>query len=110
MKKTLLLSFVALASTAFAGTNALKVNLFQDSVIGGKTLKAGEYRISVENGNATIKQGKETIEVPAREETASTKFSHTELTYKDANLEKIGVEGTHTTIIFGTPEPAHQGQ
>ena len=103
MKKTLLLGFVALGATAFAATaSSLKVNIFQDSTVEGKTLKAGDYRISLDNGNAVIKQGKQSIEVPAREETEANKFVRTALIYQadGKNLKEIDVEGTHTKIIF----------
>ncbi|MGA7411999.1 MAG: hypothetical protein WBW33_16090 [Bryobacteraceae bacterium] len=113
MKKNLLLGFVALTTTAFAATsNSLKVNVFQDSVVDGKTLKAGDYKISMENGNAVIKQGKESIEVPAREETEANKFARTELIYQGdgKNLKEIDVAGTHTKIIFEEATATHQGQ
>jgi|SRR5580698_181140 hypothetical protein len=111
MKKTLLVSLVALGSLAFAAGNTFKVNLAQDSVVGGKSLKAGNYKISVENGNAVLTRGKESIQVPAKEETAPNKFAATELTYKDnANLEEVDLGGTNTRIIFETTPPAHEGQ
>ncbi len=108
MKKTLLLGFIALATTAFAATgNVLKVNIFQDSTIDGKTVKAGDYKISVENGNAVIKQGKESVQVPAREETVTDKFARTELIYQGdgKNLKEINVAGTHTKIVFEDAAP-----
>jgi len=110
MKKTLLLSFVALGATAFAASGTFKVNLTQDSVIEGKTVKAGQYKISVENGNAVLKQGKQSIEVPAREETEPDKVSSTELMYKDnTNLQAIRMGGTHTNIVFEGAAPMHSG-
>ena len=111
MNETLLLSFLACGSAAFAAGNALKVNIFQDSVIEGKTVKAGDYRVSMEGGNAVLRQGKESIVVPAKEESASSKFSNTELLYKDgANLESIGVKGTNTKIVFESAPATHSGQ
>jgi hypothetical protein len=111
VKKTLLLSFIALGSMAFAASNTAKVNLLRDSIIEGKTLKAGEYKVSVENGTAVLKRGKESIEVPAREETAPSRFSETELTYKDdTNLEEIHLGGTHTKIVFEGAAPEHSTQ
>ena len=111
MNKTLLVSFLACGSVAFAAGNALKVNIYQDSVIEGKTVKAGDYRVSMEGGNAVIRQGKESIVVPAKEESASSKFSNTELLYKDGtNLESIGVKGTNTKIVFESPTATHSGQ
>ena len=112
MNKTILLGFLALSTAAFAATgNSLKVDIFQDSNIDGKTLKAGDYTISLENGNAVIKQGKQSIEVPAREETEAKKVARTELIYKNdgKNLQEIDVAGTHTKIIFQDTTPARPG-
>ena len=110
MKKVALLSFVALATTAFAANDTFKVNVLQDSMIAGKTLKAGEYKISVENGNAIFKQGKESIEVPAREETQPNKISSTVMQYQDGtNLQEIRVGGTHTKIVFNSAAPMRSG-
>jgi hypothetical protein len=110
MKKTLLLGLVALGATAFAASNTYKVNLFQDSVIEGKTFKAGDYKISMENGNAVIKQGKVSVEVPAREQTDAAKNSQTELTYDNqTDLKQISLGGTRTTIVFEGATPMHSG-
>jgi hypothetical protein len=112
MKKTLVASFVVLAGTAFAASNTFKVDIFQDSMVDGKTVKAGSYKITMENGNAVIKQGNQTIEVPAREENEPNKISSTELLYKDnTNLQQIRVGGTHTRIVFEEGAAAmHAGQ
>ena len=112
MKKTLLASFLVLAGMALAAGNTYKINIFQDSVVDGKTLKAGDYKIMMENGNAVLKQGNQTIEVPAREETEANKVASTELLYKDGtNLEQIRVGGTHTRIVFdAAAAPMRTGQ
>jgi hypothetical protein len=111
MKKTLLCGFVALGTTAFATSNTYKVNLTMDSVVEGKTLKAGDYKITMENGNAVIKQGKNTIEVPARAETDATKISSTEVTYRDDNqVMEIRFGGTNTKIVFEGAAPMASGQ
>src|SRR5579863_3063296 len=106
MKKTLLLGFVALGATAFAASNSFKVQLFQDSVVEGKTLKAGEYKLSIENGHALISEGKESIQVPARAETEPNKISATELIYHDnTQLQEVRIGGTHTRIVFEGATP-----
>ena len=111
MKKTLLLSFVFVGATAFASSNTFKLNLTRDSVVEGKTLKAGEYKVSIENGNAVIKQGKETIEVPAREETEASKFPSTSMMYQDNGiLREVSFGGTHTKIVFEGAVPMNAGQ
>jgi hypothetical protein len=110
MKKQLILGFVALGATAFAASNTFKVHIFKDSVIEGKTLKAGDYKLSIENGNAVIKMGGESIAVPAREETQPNKAASTELLYVgDTNLQAISVGGTRTRIVFDGAASAHPG-
>jgi len=113
MKKTLLLSFVALGATAFASSNTFKMTLTQDSTVEGKALKAGDYKVSIENGNAMIKQGRETIEVAAHEESDQSKYPVTELVYHDGeNLSEVHFGGTHTKIVFDSANSmnATQGQ
>lgn len=110
MRKALIVSFVALATTAFAASNTFKVSLFNDAVIDGKTFKAGEYKISLQDGKAILKQGKDSVEVPAREETVPDKIDSTSLKYSDnTHLVEISVGGTHTKIVFGDNTPTHSG-
>ena len=81
------------------------------NLIGIQLLKARHsvlknYKISVENGNAVITHGKESIQVPAREEAAPNKFASTELTYKGtADLREIDLGGTTTRIVFEGAAP-----
>jgi uncharacterized protein with PhoU and TrkA domain len=110
MKKLLVISSLTFVATAFAAEKPVKVQLFQDSVINGKTFKAGEYKISVTNGTAVIRQGKTAIEVPAREETDPNKISSTELLYKNGSeLQQIRLGGGHTVIDFEPAGPNHSG-
>jgi hypothetical protein len=111
MKKTLFAGLLALSTMAFASGNTYKVNIYQDSVVEGKTLKAGEYKVSVENGNAVFKQGKESVEVPARLENESGKIANTMVTYKDNNeILQISVGGTHAKIVLDGAAPMQTGQ
>jgi hypothetical protein len=112
MTTKLLVGFLAIGITAaFGAKNTFKVNLVQDSVVDGKTVKAGTYKVAVENGNAVMKSGKDSIELPAREVTESNKFNSTELTYTDkTTLHEIGVGGTHTRIVFDGAAPIHPGE
>jgi len=113
MKNTLLLSFVALGATAFASgnNNTFKMTLTQDSTVEGKMLKPGDYKVSFENGNAVIKQGKEVIEVPAHEQSEADKYPTTSLVYQnDGTLSEVRFGGTHTKIIFEGDSSMHAGQ
>jgi hypothetical protein len=110
MKNVLTLSFVALATTVFAGDQTYRVNFPQDTVVAGKSLKAGQYKVSIDGGNATLKQGKESIQVPAHEEAATRKADSNVLVYGEGqNLKEIRLGGTQTKIVFGDPAPAKSG-
>lgn len=99
-----------MAASAAAGT--YKVQIFQDSVIDGKQVKAGDYKIEMENNTAVLKQGKQTVELPARAETAPNKFPTTEIRYtNNNNLQEICVGGTTTKIVFdGANASSHVGE
>jgi hypothetical protein len=108
MKKNMLATFFAISALALASSgNTFKVRVAQDSTVEGKTLKAGDYKVTVENGTAVFHQGKQTVEVPARIETASDRVANTETMFKDdTKLEEIRPGGTTTRIIFDGATPA----
>ena len=109
MKTKMLVGFMALGITAaFAAKDTFKVNLVQDSIVDGKPVKAGQYKVALENGNAVMTHGKESIELPAHEVTTANKFESNELTYSNnINLEAIAVGGTHRKIVFGNAASTH---
>ena len=112
MKKTLLLSFVALGVSAFAAdSDSFKMTLTQDSIVEGKTLKPGDYKVTFNNGTATIKKGKDTIEVPAHEVSEVNKYSATALEYQnDGKLTAVQRGGSHTRLVFDGDNSMQSGQ
>ncbi len=109
MLKKMLATFVTVgAMAAIAATGTYKVNLMQNSILDGKQLKPGTYKVDVENNLAMLKRGKTTVQAPAREETASQKFKSTQMVYTNNNLQEIDIGGTHTRIVFsGNGETAN---
>jgi hypothetical protein len=100
LNKFILTFATAGAITAFAASNTYKVDILESTTVEGQQIKAGTYRIEVENNVATFKHGKDSIQVPARTETAPAKFDNTRLQYSDNALHEIFVGGTSTKIIF----------
>jgi hypothetical protein len=88
--------------TLSAATITHKVSLLQNSIIDGKLVKAGDYKLEMKDSNtAVLKHGKQTIDLPAREETAPTKFATTEMQYTNNNdLQEIRLGNTNTKIVF----------
>lgn len=104
LNKFLITMAAAGAMTLSAATTTYKVSLLQNSTIDGKQVKAGDYKLEMKDSNtAVLKHGKQTIDLPARQESAPTKFATTEIEYTNNNdLQEIRVGNTHTKIVFGT--------
>jgi len=114
MKQTLILTMVTLAVTAIAGAaTTYKVKIADPVTIDGKVLKAGEYKVEVNDTNAVIRNGKDSTEVKVRTESNSRKFDATTVRYtKDGGsnkLEEIHIGGTKTKLIFDSPKTANGG-
>lgn len=80
--------------------SSYKVTLPSDLSAGSVTLKAGDYKVEVEGDQATFKQGKQTIQVPAAVETSTSKFPDTTLESSGTNLQAIDIGGTTMKIVF----------
>lgn len=104
LNKFVLTLVAAGAMTLSAATVTYKVSLLQDSIIDGKQIKAGDYKVEMKDSNtAILKHGKQTIELPAREETAPKRFDSTEIQYTNNNdLQEIRIGSTNTKIVFGS--------
>ena len=109
MKKTITIGLLAFGATAFAASNTYKMDITQNSVIEGKMLKPGTYKVTVDNGTATIKDGRNVIEVPAKEVMDTNKVESTELTYNENNIKEVRFGGTHARILFDASAPAQSG-
>jgi hypothetical protein len=105
MLKKYLLAYLGLGLMAtFAASTTYKLYLYQNSVVDGKNLKAGHYKVELENNMVVLKNGKNTIELPAKAENSPTKYATTELEYLDnTTLQEIRIGGSHTRIIFTAP-------
>jgi hypothetical protein len=103
MLKRFVLAF-AILGLAVASAETYRVTLSQPSKVEGKQLKAGEYRLNVENSKLTIVQGKETVEVPVKVNTGGTKFDTTAIRYTGTgdkvSIKEIRLGGTKTTLVF----------
>lgn len=101
IKKAVLGFFTAALMVASAATGTFKVSILQDSVVDGKKIKAGDYKLEMLNNMAVLKHGREVVQLPAREETSPSTFATTEIQYTNNNdLQEIHIGGTNTKIVF----------
>jgi hypothetical protein len=103
LNKVILTLAAAGIMTLSAAGATYKVSLLDDSVVAGKQIKAGDYKVELKDSNtAVLMQGKKSVEVPAKTETNPTKYATTEMQYTNNNqLQEIRIGGTHTKIVFG---------
>jgi hypothetical protein len=105
MTKTM--QFLALFLTLalmVASAATYNVTLFQPSFVGGKELKAGDYKLTVEGDKAILSMGKQKVEAAAKITTADTRFSSTSVRYvtEDGKMKitEIRLGGTNQKLIF----------
>jgi hypothetical protein len=102
--KTLLLTFATFGLAIASAATSYKVTLFQPTLIGGKELKPGVYKVEVKDSTAVLSQGKESVEAPVKTETADSKFSNTSVRYRNGDgkyrIEEIRIGGTSTRLVF----------
>jgi hypothetical protein len=111
LNKILLTLTAAGIMTLSAAGATYKISLLDDSVVAGKQIKAGDYKVELKDNNtAVLMHGKKSIEVPAKTETSPTKFATTEIQYQNNNqLQEIRVGGTNTKIVFGGSDTSASG-
>jgi hypothetical protein len=93
------LGFGILALGVASAASAYKVNLPQNTWVGGTELKAGEYKVEVQGGQAIFKNNRQTAQVPASEEKSDKKYQYTTLESKDSKLNEVHIGGTNVKIV-----------
>jgi hypothetical protein len=103
MKTKLVLSAAAFAALAMAAGKTYNVKLFEPAMVGNTELKAGEYRVEVNDRTAVIKSGKVVQEAPVKVETADSKYDNTTVrlsTGAKPHIQEIRIGGTKTKLVF----------
>ena len=103
MLKKFVLAFGILA-LAVASAENYRVTLSQPSTVKGTQLKAGEYRLNLENLKLTMVSGKQSVEVAVKVETMDKKYDSTAVRYTGAGekqtISEIRIGGTKTKLVF----------
>jgi hypothetical protein len=103
MNKKLLVSAIAFAGMALAAGKSYNVTLYGPAMIGKTELKAGEYKVEVDNGKAVIKSGKTQKEADIKVENADTKFTNTVVRLgagEKPQIQEIRIGGTNQKLVF----------
>ena len=102
--KKLTLIFATLGLAAAIASESYRVTLYQNTQINGKTFKAGDIKLDVDNGNVVVKQGKTATELKAKMEEGQEKFLRTTVGVDGDTkaLKEIRLGGTAKTLVFAT--------
>lgn len=102
--KKLMLFAILFAFAAFAASNTFHVTFQNDAWIGATQVKAGDYKVTVDDGKVTLKMGKTVIEVPGKLETADHKYQTNGVVVVNVGtrpqVEEIELGGTNQRIVF----------
>jgi hypothetical protein len=102
IRKLLVVFAVLTAFTANAAT--YRVTLFQPGVVSGTELKAGDYRLELNDTKVTLVKGKQSVEATVKVENSDKKFASTVVRYADADgkyaIQEIRLGGTSTKLVF----------
>ena len=104
LKKILFLTAIFLVSVSMVSAKTFTVKLHQPSMVEGKELKPGNYKVQLTESTATITNGRETVETAIKTEEATERFGATSVRYTDTNgkmkIREIRVGGTNTKVVF----------
>jgi len=108
MVKKLVLIFAVLAiAAAVAGTlptghSNYKITLFRPALLNGTEFKAGDCVLTLNfvDSKATFTQGKQSVVVTAKIETADRKFPATTVLFTNQKLNVIELGGTKTKVTL----------
>jgi hypothetical protein len=105
MKKNILLA-IGVAALAVAGASAksYSVTLYEPAVLGNMTLKAGDYKVEVNDQKAVLTNGKTRCEAPVKVESADMKYSSTTVRFGNGDgkmhVQEIHIGGSKTKLVF----------
>ena len=98
-KVTFGLATLALGIASAASSYTVK--LYDSMWIGGTQLKAGEYKVEMQNDKVLFKMGKNVTEIPATFGTNDKKYGSTSFVSENSKVVEIDLGGTTSKILFG---------
>ncbi len=92
-------------ATAWASAADYTLHINNAATVGGKELKAGDYRLEIVGDKATIRNKKDTVEAPVKMEEGNQKYGGTTVRYSMAadgkyRIDEIRLGGTKTKVVF----------
>jgi hypothetical protein len=87
-----------------SAAEAYHVTFYQKTLVGGKELHPGDYKIRIEGNKALISKGKQVVEAPVRVEATDAKHRGTSVRYLTGDgvykLDEIRIRNSTTKLVF----------
>ena len=103
MMKKLAIAFLFVA-LAVASAKTYSVTLFQDTVVAGTELQAGNYRLNLDAEKIVLTNGKRSVESAVKVEENTAKFNSTTVRYANgegkSRIQEIRLGGTKLKLVF----------
>ena len=103
MKKIALLA-VSLAGFAVAGPKSYSFTLYQPALLGSTKLMPGEYKVTVDDQKAVVRNGKMHGAAAVKVENSETRYGGTTVRFENGDgqmhIQEIHVGGTKTKLVF----------
>jgi len=103
MKKVALFACL-LAGMAFASAKSYVVTFFEPAMVGGTELKAGDYKLEIQDQKIVIKHGKSVAEAQVKIETGDAKYPSTSVEFGNVGgknqVREIRVGGTNMKLVL----------
>jgi len=101
--KTIALALLA-SSLAFAASKSYTVNVWQPTMLSGKELTKGEYRLDVDGDKVRLKAGKQVVEASVKVESTGAKNRSTTLVMLEQDgklhIKEILLGGSDTKLVI----------
>jgi hypothetical protein len=98
--KTITFGFATLALAVASAATSYNVTFFETVTVNGTKLKAGDYKVQINDNKAIIKQGKAVAETAVKVENNDRKYPTTTVRLAGAQVEEIHFGGTRTKVVF----------
>jgi hypothetical protein len=113
MKNKIRIALLSVAAASFASAATYQFTLPVDATVDGQDLKAGHYKVDVNDTTAVIKGGKTSIETKVSTQTTERKHDATSIRYLQVSgkntLQVIHVGGKKLNLVFESNKTASGG-
>jgi hypothetical protein len=101
MKKLIAIAFTL--ALGIASAKSVSFRLYEDSLLNGKTFKAGAAKLILDGEHAVLVQGKTAAVVSVRQQDASETFSKQAIRYETANgkleIKEFRIKGANYKLV-----------